>query len=117
MDSLKSSRALFENPSIDLVDHSRLLVAEGVITTETLIELKTKDRGVLQGWNQTVSSKPKQSQKVKKKGGQRQKIIDEVPFNMYMKAGYHVVQTDNVFILLTLQRHQHLMCNNRALKC
>ncbi|KAK8691488.1 hypothetical protein V6N13_074998 [Hibiscus sabdariffa] len=42
------------------------------------------------------------------------RIIDEAPFNMYMKAGYHVVQTDNVLILSTLQMHVHLMCKNRA---
>ncbi|KAL4281179.1 hypothetical protein GQ457_03G025860 [Hibiscus cannabinus] len=42
------------------------------------------------------------------------RIIDEAPFNMYMKAGYHVVQTDNVLILSTLQMHEHLMCNNQA---
>ena len=38
------------------------------------------------------------------------RMIDEAPFNMYRKAGYNVVQTDSIFILLTLQRRKHLMC-------
>ncbi|OMO89891.1 hypothetical protein COLO4_19536 [Corchorus olitorius] len=38
------------------------------------------------------------------------RIIDEAPFNMYIKAGYDVVQTDSILILLTLQRRKHLMC-------
>ncbi|KAF5200251.1 Acyl-CoA N-acyltransferases (NAT) superfamily protein [Thalictrum thalictroides] len=38
------------------------------------------------------------------------RIIDAAPFNMYTKAGYNVIKTDNVFILLTLQRRKHLMC-------
>ncbi|KAK8643612.1 hypothetical protein V6N13_012899 [Hibiscus sabdariffa] len=38
------------------------------------------------------------------------RMIDEAPFNMYIKAGYDVVQTDNILILLTLQRRKHLMC-------
>ncbi|KAG8492901.1 hypothetical protein CXB51_010122 [Gossypium anomalum] len=38
------------------------------------------------------------------------RMIDEAPFNMYIKAGYSVVQTDSVLILLTLQRRKHLMC-------
>ncbi|GMI90132.1 GCN5-related N-acetyltransferase 5 [Hibiscus trionum] len=38
------------------------------------------------------------------------RMIDEAPFNMYMKAGYDVVRTDNILILLTLQRRKHLMC-------
>ncbi|XP_022726181.1 uncharacterized protein LOC111282383 [Durio zibethinus] len=38
------------------------------------------------------------------------RMIDEAPFNMYIKAGYNVVQTDSIFILLTLQRRKHLMC-------
>ncbi|MBA0776284.1 hypothetical protein Gotri_011298 [Gossypium trilobum] len=38
------------------------------------------------------------------------RMIDEAPFNMYIKAGYNVVQTDSVLILLTLQRRKHLMC-------
>ncbi|XWS34853.1 hypothetical protein CRYUN_Cryun21dG0072600 [Craigia yunnanensis] len=40
------------------------------------------------------------------------RMIDEAPFNMYIKAGYNVVQTDSFFILLTLQRRKHLMCKN-----
>ncbi|XVF02402.1 hypothetical protein REPUB_Repub04eG0172700 [Reevesia pubescens] len=38
------------------------------------------------------------------------RMIDEAPFNMYIKAGYNVVQTDSIFILLTLQRRKYLMC-------
>ncbi|XVE92482.1 hypothetical protein REPUB_Repub01dG0100900 [Reevesia pubescens] len=38
------------------------------------------------------------------------RMIDEAPFNMYIRAGYNVVQTDSIFILLTLQRRKHLMC-------
>ncbi|KAE8686597.1 Kinase superfamily protein [Hibiscus syriacus] len=38
------------------------------------------------------------------------RMIDEAPFNMYIKAGYNVFQTDSIFILLTLQRRKHLMC-------
>ncbi|XVE75093.1 hypothetical protein DITRI_Ditri12bG0069200 [Diplodiscus trichospermus] len=38
------------------------------------------------------------------------RMIDEAPFNMYTKSGYKVVQTDSIFILLTLQRRKHLMC-------
>ncbi|KAB2084581.1 hypothetical protein ES319_A05G343400v1 [Gossypium barbadense] len=38
------------------------------------------------------------------------RMIDEAAFNMYIKAGYSVVQTDSVLILLTLQRRKHLMC-------
>eukprot|EP00252_Welwitschia_mirabilis_P007299 TRINITY_DN18549_c0_g1_i2.p1 TRINITY_DN18549_c0_g1~~TRINITY_DN18549_c0_g1_i2.p1 ORF type:complete len:322 (+),score=53.08 TRINITY_DN18549_c0_g1_i2:296-1261(+) len=37
------------------------------------------------------------------------RIIDLVPFGMYTKAGYNVVQTDNIFALLTLQRRRHLL--------
>lgn len=37
------------------------------------------------------------------------RIIDKAPFNMYTKAGYNVVQTDNIFALLSLQRRRHLM--------
>ncbi|KAE8701492.1 Acyl-CoA N-acyltransferases superfamily protein isoform 2 [Hibiscus syriacus] len=37
------------------------------------------------------------------------RMIDEAPFNMYLKAGYEVVRTDNIFILFTLQRRKHLM--------
>ncbi|XP_062110241.1 GCN5-related N-acetyltransferase 5, chloroplastic [Humulus lupulus] len=38
------------------------------------------------------------------------RMIDEAPFNMYIKAGYHVVKTDTILILLMLQRRKHLMC-------
>ncbi|KAK8655412.1 hypothetical protein V6N13_107989 [Hibiscus sabdariffa] len=38
------------------------------------------------------------------------RMIDEAPFNMYIKAGYNVIQTDGILILLTLQRRKHLMC-------
>ncbi|KAA8529533.1 hypothetical protein F0562_033668 [Nyssa sinensis] len=38
------------------------------------------------------------------------RMIDAAPFNMYMKAGYTVVKTDSILILLTLQRRKHLMC-------
>ncbi|XP_073306836.1 GCN5-related N-acetyltransferase 5, chloroplastic [Primulina huaijiensis] len=37
------------------------------------------------------------------------RIIDEAPFNMYIKAGYGVVKTDSILTLLTLQRRKHLM--------
>lgn len=38
------------------------------------------------------------------------RMIDTAPFNMYAKAGYYVVKTDSVLILLMLQRRKHLMC-------
>ena len=38
------------------------------------------------------------------------RMIDSAPFNMYTKAGYKVVQTDSVLVLLMLQRRKHLMC-------
>lgn len=38
------------------------------------------------------------------------RMIDAAPFNMYIKAGYKVVNTDSIFILLMLQRRKHLMC-------
>ncbi|XP_050372131.1 uncharacterized protein LOC126790046 [Argentina anserina] len=37
------------------------------------------------------------------------RMIDAAPFNMYTKAGYNVVKTDSILILLTLQRRKHLM--------
>lgn len=37
------------------------------------------------------------------------RIIDEAPFNMYAKAGYSIIKTDSILILLTLQRRKHLM--------
>ncbi|XP_050236472.1 uncharacterized protein LOC126686461 [Mercurialis annua] len=38
------------------------------------------------------------------------RMIDSAPFNMYIKAGYNVVNTDSIFVLLMLQRRKHLMC-------
>ncbi|KAL9251205.1 GCN5-related N-acetyltransferase 5, chloroplastic-like protein [Drosera capensis] len=38
------------------------------------------------------------------------RMIDSAPFNMYTKAGYEVVKTDGLSVLLTLQRRKHLMC-------
>ncbi|KAL8121194.1 GCN5-related N-acetyltransferase 5, chloroplastic-like [Apium graveolens] len=38
------------------------------------------------------------------------RMIDVAPFNMYTRAGYSVLETDNILILLTLQRRKHLMC-------
>ncbi|KAH7570239.1 hypothetical protein ACOSQ2_018593 [Xanthoceras sorbifolium] len=40
------------------------------------------------------------------------RIIDAAPFNMYTKAGYKIVKTDSILILLMLQRRKHLMCKN-----
>lgn len=37
------------------------------------------------------------------------RMIDTAPLNMYRKAGYTIVETDNIFILLALQRRKHLM--------
>ncbi|XP_015691834.2 uncharacterized protein LOC107304048 [Oryza brachyantha] len=37
------------------------------------------------------------------------RIIDQVPFNMYRKAGYNIVQTDSILIWLSLQKRKHLM--------
>lgn len=37
------------------------------------------------------------------------RMIDTAPFNMYTKAGYNVVKTDNIFVLMMLQRRKHLM--------
>ncbi|KAL5216617.1 hypothetical protein ABZP36_008018 [Zizania latifolia] len=37
------------------------------------------------------------------------RIIDQVPFNMYRKAGYNTVQTDSIFVWLSLQKRKHLM--------
>ncbi|XP_059656012.1 GCN5-related N-acetyltransferase 5, chloroplastic [Cornus florida] len=37
------------------------------------------------------------------------RMIDAVPFNMYIKAGYGIVKTDSILIWLTLQRRKHLM--------
>ncbi|KAL3511252.1 hypothetical protein ACH5RR_030653 [Cinchona calisaya] len=38
------------------------------------------------------------------------RMIDEAPLNMYKKAGYSIVKTDSILILVTLQRRKHLMC-------
>ena len=38
------------------------------------------------------------------------RMIDTAPFNMYTKAGYYIVKTDSILILLMLQRRKHLMC-------
>ncbi|XP_057949933.1 GCN5-related N-acetyltransferase 5, chloroplastic [Malania oleifera] len=38
------------------------------------------------------------------------RMIDAAPFNMYTKAGYSVIRTDSILILLILQRRKHLMC-------
>ncbi|XP_068308917.1 GCN5-related N-acetyltransferase 5, chloroplastic-like [Pyrus communis] len=38
------------------------------------------------------------------------RMIDTAPFNMYKKAGYDIVNTDTILILLLLQRRKHLMC-------
>ncbi|XP_019158118.1 PREDICTED: uncharacterized protein LOC109154830 [Ipomoea nil] len=38
------------------------------------------------------------------------RMIDAGPYNMYTKAGYSIVKTDSILVLLTLQRRKHLMC-------
>ncbi|KAF8399303.1 hypothetical protein HHK36_015168 [Tetracentron sinense] len=38
------------------------------------------------------------------------RMIDTAPFSMYTKAGYNIVKTDSILILLILQRRKHLMC-------
>ncbi|KAB2624678.1 hypothetical protein D8674_016338 [Pyrus ussuriensis x Pyrus communis] len=38
------------------------------------------------------------------------RMIDTAPFNMYKKAGYNIVETDTILVLLLLQRRKHLMC-------
>ncbi|KAL6567795.1 hypothetical protein OROGR_001463 [Orobanche gracilis] len=38
------------------------------------------------------------------------RTIDEGPLNMYAKAGYIIVKTDNILTWLKLQRRRHLMC-------
>jgi len=37
------------------------------------------------------------------------RIIDQVPFNMYRKAGYNIVETDNILVWLSLQKRKYLM--------
>ncbi|PWZ19202.1 hypothetical protein Zm00014a_007938 [Zea mays] len=36
-------------------------------------------------------------------------IIDRVPFNMYTKAGYSIIQTDSILVWLSLQKRKYLM--------
>lgn len=36
-------------------------------------------------------------------------MIDTAPLSMYRKAGYDIVKTDSILVLLTLQRRKHLM--------
>lgn len=38
------------------------------------------------------------------------RMIDAAPLKMYEKAGYSIIKTDSVLILLMLQRRKHLMC-------
>lgn len=38
------------------------------------------------------------------------RMIDTTPLNMYTKAGYRIIKTDSILILLLLQRRKHLMC-------
>ncbi|WOL19861.1 hypothetical protein Cni_G28663 [Canna indica] len=37
------------------------------------------------------------------------RVVDKIPFEMYQKAGYKVVDADNALIWLTLQRRKYLM--------
>ncbi|CAI0386090.1 unnamed protein product [Linum tenue] len=37
------------------------------------------------------------------------RMVDSAPFNMYMRAGYNVVKTDGILVLLLLQSRKHLM--------
>ncbi|XAR65030.1 hypothetical protein NMG60_11008974 [Bertholletia excelsa] len=43
------------------------------------------------------------------------RIIDSAPLNMYAKAGYSIVKTDSILVLLTLQRRKHLMCKELSI--
>uniref|UniRef100_A0A1D1XYC9 Threonine--tRNA ligase n=1 Tax=Anthurium amnicola TaxID=1678845 RepID=A0A1D1XYC9_9ARAE len=43
------------------------------------------------------------------------RLIDKGPLNMYEKAGYSIVKTDNIFVWLRLQQRKHLMCKELAL--
>ncbi|CAH9095374.1 unnamed protein product [Cuscuta europaea] len=47
------------------------------------------------------------------------RMIDVGPYNMYSKAGYGIVKTDSMFVLLMLQRRKHLLCKylQEDLKC
>uniref|UniRef100_A0A6M2E5Q9 N-acetyltransferase domain-containing protein n=1 Tax=Populus davidiana TaxID=266767 RepID=A0A6M2E5Q9_9ROSI len=42
------------------------------------------------------------------------RMIDLAPLNMYTKAGYNIVKTDSIRVLLMLQRRKHLMCKKLA---
>ncbi|CAO2042599.1 unnamed protein product [Urochloa humidicola] len=37
------------------------------------------------------------------------RLIDQVPFNMYRKAGYTILQTDSILVWLNLQKRKYLM--------
>ncbi|KAF8715002.1 hypothetical protein HU200_027547 [Digitaria exilis] len=37
------------------------------------------------------------------------RMIDQVPFNMYRKTGYNIVQTDSILVWLSLQKRKYLM--------
>ncbi|CAI0379653.1 unnamed protein product [Linum tenue] len=37
------------------------------------------------------------------------RMVDSAPFNMYTRAGYNVVKTDSILVLLLLQSRKHLM--------
>ncbi|KAJ7541449.1 hypothetical protein O6H91_10G060000 [Diphasiastrum complanatum] len=37
------------------------------------------------------------------------RVIDSVPLRMYKKAGYKIIATDSIWILLSFQRRRHLM--------
>ncbi|RLM65457.1 hypothetical protein C2845_PM16G10240 [Panicum miliaceum] len=37
------------------------------------------------------------------------RIIDQVPFNMYRKSGYKIVETDSILVWLSLQKRKYLM--------
>ncbi|XVF84909.1 hypothetical protein PTKIN_Ptkin17bG0077200 [Pterospermum kingtungense] len=70
---------------------------------------KLRRRGI--GWHLLKASEELISQMTSSKEVYLHcRMIDEAPFNMYKKAGYNVVRTDSIFILLTLQRRKHLMC-------
>ncbi|CAK7326944.1 unnamed protein product [Dovyalis caffra] len=42
------------------------------------------------------------------------RMIDSAPFNMYTKAGYNIIKTNSIWVLLMLQRRKHLMCKKLA---
>lgn len=43
------------------------------------------------------------------------RMIDKVPFEMYLKAGYKVMCTDSFLVFLRLQRRKYLMCKELPL--